>query len=179
MVWAAARVEATEEWYKIGRDQLASRDGFYDLRITGELWETYYYDSLRLMAVDHPVGTEIFADERFAVPAVKLAVTTVGAPHPITRAVDDNGQDVTETLRALDGKYLDTFRPRPISGNYTRPLCRDRPWRDVPATGPLWLIAQGWLHPSDSSINVAMSQGDHEHPRPLSLEVPDGRGGWR
>ena len=39
-----ARVEATEEWYKIGRDQLVPRDGYYDLRITGELWEVYYYD---------------------------------------------------------------------------------------------------------------------------------------
>ena len=29
------RVEATEEWYKIGRDQLVPRDGYYDLRITG------------------------------------------------------------------------------------------------------------------------------------------------
>ena len=32
-----ARVEATEEWYKIGRDQLVPRDGYYDLRITGNL----------------------------------------------------------------------------------------------------------------------------------------------
>ena len=53
------------------------RDGFYDLRITGELWETYYYDSLRLMTVDHPAGTEIFTDERFVVPPVKLAVTAM------------------------------------------------------------------------------------------------------
>jgi hypothetical protein len=34
------------------------------------------------------------------------------------------------------------------------------------------------VHPSDSSINVALSQGRHEQPQPLSLEVPDGRGGW-
>src|SRR5262249_4877563 len=55
-----ASVEATEEWYKIGRDQLVPHDGFYDLRITAELWETYYYDQFALMVVDHPVGTEIF-----------------------------------------------------------------------------------------------------------------------
>jgi hypothetical protein len=175
----AARVEATEEWYKIGRDQLVAKDGFYDLRITGELWETYYYDSLRLMAVDHPIGTEVFTDERFAVPAVKLAVTAVGEPQPIARAIDDNGQDVTEPLRALDGKYLDTFG----RGQYQR-VTRDHYVEidlgdKVPANGPLWLVAKGWLHPSDSSINVAMSQGQHEHPRPLSLEVPDGRGGWK
>jgi len=175
----AARVEATEEWYKIGRDQLVAKDGFYDLRITGELWETYYYDSLRLMAIDHPAGTEVFTDERFAVPAVKLAVTAVGEPQPIAHAVDDNGQDVTETLRALDGKYLDTFGRGQYQGvtrdHYVEIDLGDK----VPANGPLWLIAKGWLHPSDSSINIAMSQGQHEHPRPLSLEVPDGRGGWK
>jgi len=175
----AARVEATEEWYKIGRDQLVAKDGFYDLRITGELWETYYYDSLHLMAVDHPVGTEVFTDERFAVPAVKLAVTAVGEPQPIAHAVDDNGQDVTETLRTLDGKYLDTFGRGQYQGvtrdHYVEIDLGDK----VPADRPLWLIAKGWLHPSDSSINIAMSQGQHERPRPLSLEVPDGLGGWK
>ena len=175
----AARVEATEEWYKIGRDQLAARDGFYDLRITGELWETYYYDSLRLMAIDHPVGTEIFTDERFAVPAVKLAVTAVGTPQPIAHAIDDNGQDVTDILRALDGKYLDTFGRGQYQGVTRDHYVEVDLGNNLPATGPLWLIAQGWLHPSDSSINVAMSQGIHQHPRPLSLEVPDGRGGWK
>ncbi|HYJ45861.1 MAG TPA: CRTAC1 family protein, partial [Pyrinomonadaceae bacterium] len=49
-----ARVEATEEWYKIAGDQLQERDGYYDLRITAELWETYYYDQLALTVVDHP-----------------------------------------------------------------------------------------------------------------------------
>jgi Flp pilus assembly protein TadD len=175
----AARVEATEEWYKIGGDQLVAKDGFYDLRITGELWETYYYDSLRLMAVDHPIGTEVFTDERFAVPAVKLAVTAVGEPQPIAHAVDDNGHDVTETLRTLDGKYLDTFGRGQYQGvtrdHYVEIDLGDK----APANGPLWLIAKGWLHPSDSSINLAMSQGQHEHPRPLSLEVPDGHGGWK
>jgi tetratricopeptide (TPR) repeat protein len=175
----AARVEATEEWYKIGRDQLVPKDGFYDLRITGELWETYYYDSLRLMAVDHPVGTEVFTDERFAVPAVKLAVTAVGELQPIAQAIDDNRQDVTETLRTLDGKYLDTFGRGQYQGvtrdHYVEIDLGDK----VPESGPLWLIAKGWLHPSDSSINIAMSQGHREHARPLSLEVPDGRGGWK
>jgi len=175
----AARVEATEEWYKIGHDQLVQRDGFYDLRITGELWETYYYDSLRLMAVDHPAGTEVFTDERFAVPAVKLGVTAVSEPQPIARAIDDNGQDVTEILRTLDGKYLDTFGRGQYQGvtrdHYVEIDLGDK----VPGSGPLWLIAKGWLHPSDSSINIAMSQGQHEHAHPLSLEVPDGHGGWK
>ena len=174
-----ARIAATEEWYKIGRNQLVAQDGFYDLRVTGELWETYYYDYLALMTVDHPAGTEIFTDERFAVPPVKLAVTAVATPQPIARAVDDNGQDVTATLRALDGKYLDNFGRGQYQGVTRDHYVEIDLGDDVPKTGPLWLIAKGWLHPSDSSVNVAMSQGEHERPQPLSLEVPDGHGGWK
>ncbi len=174
-----ARVEATEEWYKIGRDELKARDGFYDLRVTGELWESYYYDHLALMAVDHPVGTEIFTDERFDVPPVKLAMTAVGEPQPIARATDDNGQDVTGTLAALDGRYLDTFGRGQYQGVTRDHYVEIDLGEKARVEGPLWLIAKGWLHPSDSSINIAMSQGTHEAPRWLSLEVADGKGGWK
>ncbi len=174
-----ARIEATEEWYKVGRNELVPRDGFYDLRVTGELWETYYYDSLSLMTVDHPVGTEIFTDERFAVPPVKLAVTMVATPQPVARATDDNGEDVTAVLRTLDGKYLDNFGRGQYQGVTRDHYVEIDLGNSAPTVGPLWLIAQGWLHPSDSSVNVAMSQGHHEPPKPLSLEVPDGRGGWK
>jgi hypothetical protein len=173
-----ATIAATEEWYKIGHDQLAAHDGFYDLRITGELWETYYYDSLALMAVDHPAGTEVFTDERFSVPPVKLAVTSVAPPHPIAHAVDDLGNDVTATLHDLDGQYLDTFGRGQYQGVTRDHYVEIDLGNDVPTDGPLWLIARGWLHPSDSSINVAIAQGSHEQPHPLSLEVQDAHGNW-
>ncbi len=173
-----ARVEATEEWYKIGRDQLVPHDGFYDLRITAELWETYYYDHLALMTVDHRAGTEIFVDERFAIPPAKLAITAVAAPHQIASAVDDQGQDVTSIVNALDGKYLDTFGRGRYQGVTRDHYLEVDLGNDVPLTGPVWLIAQGWMHPTDSSINVAISQGQQEKAKALSLEVPDGGGGW-
>jgi tetratricopeptide (TPR) repeat protein len=173
-----ARIAATQEWYKIGRDALVPRDGFYDLRITGELWESYYYDYLALMTVDHPAGTEIFTDERFVIPSVKLGLTAVAAPQPIARAVDDNGRDVTDIVRTLDGKYLDTFGRGQYQGVTRDHYVEIDLGDNVPATGPVWLIARGWIHPSDSTVNIAMSQGHHERPRSLSLEVPDGHGGW-
>jgi hypothetical protein len=40
------------------------------------------------------------------------------------------------------------------------------------------LLASGWIRPTDSSINVAISQGRHAPPQSLHLEVPDGQGGW-
>jgi hypothetical protein len=173
-----AGILQTEEWMKIRGDQLAPRDGFYDLRITAELWETYYIDHYSLLVVDHPAGTEVFADERFAVPPPPLAVHALAPPRPVAGAWDDAGTDVSETVRALDDRYLDTFGKGEFQG-----VTRDH-WvevdigEDVPADGPLWLVAHGWLHPTDGSINVARSQGRWDPPRPLSLEVADGSGGW-
>ena len=49
----------------------------------------------------------------------------------------------------------------------------------VPQGDPLYLIAHGWMHPTDSSVNVAISQGNNEPATTtLSLEIPDGKGGW-
>ncbi len=173
-----ARVEATEEWYKIGGSELAPRDGYYDLRITAELWETYYYDQLALMTVDHPAGTDVFADERFVIPPAKLAITTVESPHQVAHAWDDDGKDVTDIVSTLDEKYLDNFGRGRYQGVTRDHYVEVDLGEDAPQNGPLWLIAKGWMHPTDSSINVAISQGQEVHPQPLSLEVPDGKGHW-
>ena len=169
---------STEEWFKIDGDRLVPRDGAYDLRITAELWETYYYDHLSLMVVDHPAGTDIFVDERFSIPSPELYVRATERPRELAHAQDDRGQDVRNILRARDGKHLDTFGRGKYQG-----LTRDHYVEvdlgaDAPVDGPLWLIATGWLHPTDASINIAIGQGGHERPQDLSLEVPDGRGGW-
>jgi Flp pilus assembly protein TadD len=174
----SAQIAATGEWYKIGRDQLVPHDGYYDLRITAELWEVYYYDYLALMAVDHPVGTEIFVDERFVIPPLKLGLTTVTTPHEIARAIDDTGQDVTEIVRALDGQALASFGRGQYQG-----ITRDHYLEvdlgdDAPKSGPLYLIAQGSIHDTESSVNVAITQGSRWRAHGLSLEVPDGDGGW-
>ena len=174
----SAQIAATGEWYKIGRDQLVPHDGYYDLRITAELWEVYYYDYLALMAVDHPVGTEIFVDERFVIPPLKLGLTTVAAPHEIARAIDDTGQDVTDIVRTLDGKALASFGRGQYQGITRDHYLEVDLGEDAPKSGPLYLIAQGSIHDTESSVNVAITQGSRWRAHGLSLEVPDGRGGW-
>jgi Tfp pilus assembly protein PilF len=174
----SAKIAATGEWYKIGRDQLVPHDGFYDLRITAELWEVYYYDYLALMPVDHPAGTEIFVDERFVIPPAKLAFTTVATPQPIAKAIDDNGDDVTSFVSSLDGKALNTFGRGQYQG-LTREHYLEVDLGDAaPKSGPLYLIAHGSIHDTESSLNVAITQGERWQARGLSLEVPDGKGGW-
>jgi hypothetical protein len=174
----SAKIAATGEWYKIGRDQLAPRDGYYDIRVTAELWEVYYYDYLALMPVDHPVGTEIYVDERFVVPPAKLGFTTVATPQKIKQAIDDNGQDVTDIVSTLDGKALDTFGRGQYQGVTRDHYLEVELGEDAPKSGPLYLIAYGSIHDTESSINVAITQGNRWRAQGMSLEVPDGRGGW-
>src|SRR4030095_5354324 len=141
-----ARVEATEEWYKIAGNELQARDGYYDLRITAELWETYYYDHLRLMTVDHPAGTDVFVDERFVIPPAKLAINAVETPHKIAKAIDDAGADVTATVSTLDENYLDTFGRGRYQGVTRDHYVELDLGQSVPEDGPLWLIAKGGMN---------------------------------
>jgi Tfp pilus assembly protein PilF len=173
-----ARVETTGEWYKIRRDQLVPHDGYYDLRVTAELWEVYYYDYLALLTVDHPLGTEIYVDERFSIPPPKLGVTTVKTPHKIARAIDDTGRDVTALVDTLDGKALDDFGRGQYQGITRDHYVEVDLGEDAPQSGPLYLIGQGSIHDTESSLNVAITQGHRWRAQGMSLEVPDGRGSW-
>jgi Tfp pilus assembly protein PilF len=172
------KVGQTEEWVKIRGDQLAPREGFYDLRITAELWETYYLDRYQFAVIDHPAGTEVFVDERTARLPPALKVYTTAEPHAFASAHDDAGQDVSEVVNKLDGHHLDTFGRGAYQGVTRDHFVELELGDEAPREGPLWLVAHGWLHPTDASINVAISQGSQPPPRGLSLEVADGRGGW-
>jgi Tfp pilus assembly protein PilF len=176
--YQTAKVQQTEEWVKIRGDQLAPRAGFYDLAITAELWETYYLDRYQFAVVDHPAGTEVFVDERTAREPPALKVYTTGETRPFARALDDAGADVSEVVRRLDGRHLDNFGRGSHQGVTRDHYVELELGDDAPREGPLWLVAHGWLHPTDASINVAISQGSRPPPRGLSLEVADGRGGW-
>ncbi|MDQ2842597.1 MAG: CRTAC1 family protein, partial [Acidobacteriota bacterium] len=173
-----AKVSQTEEWFKIAGDQLQARGGFYDLRVTDEYWETYYIDHYSMLAVDHPAGTHIFADERVAGSQVPLKIYLTGATRSFSVVKDDRGRDAAATVRNLDGQYLSTFERGEYQG-----IARDH-WvelelpHDAPHDGPLYLIAQGWLHPWDDGILVAVNQGAQAKPEDLSIEVPDRNGKW-
>jgi Tfp pilus assembly protein PilF len=176
-----ADIHQTQEWQKIPANYLRPRDGYYDLRITAELWETYYIDHFAMLAVDHPPNTEVFVDERFSIPPPKLKVYATQTPRPFALAVDDAGNDVSAIVASSDGVYLDNFGRCQYQG-----VTRDHfveldlpPAAPLGGPAPVYLIAHGWLHPTDASVNIAISQGRHEPPRVLSLEVADGAGGWK
>jgi len=185
-----AGVTQTEDWIKIRGDQLVARDGAYDVRITAELWETHFIDYVSLLVVDHPADEEVFVDERFAREAPALAVHAVKNVRPVAHAWDQAARDVTDVVSARDGRYLSTFARGPYQGiaqdhfveidlgeeirGPERPASQEvgRPFQ-----GRQWLIANGWIYPTDSSINVAIAQAGIQ-PHGLSLEAQDASGRW-
>jgi tetratricopeptide (TPR) repeat protein len=179
-----AGVNQTEDWVRIRGDQLVPRDGFYDVRITAELWETHFFDHVSLMAVDHPEGAEVYVDERFSSRPVTFAVQALADVSPVIAARDQTGRDVTDLVSHRDGRYLASVeRGRyqgiakehsvefELSDQAARPPGRA-------GEGRLVLVAQGWVYPTDSSINVAVGQGHHEGPRGVALDVQGINGRW-
>jgi len=120
----------------------------------------------------------VYCDERFFLTPTQPQLYLTKLPRPVARAVDDLGNDVTDIVRRVDGRYLDTFGTGKYMGvtrdHYVEVDLGD----DAPKTGPVYLLATGWIHPTNSSINAAIEQGDSERPRGLVLEAPDGKGGW-
>ncbi len=169
----------TADRVKIRGDQLVPNDrGVYDIRISAELWETHFFDHVSLMTVDHPPNVEVFIDERFARERPSLELHATGPTQPVAGAFDDARRDVTALIRERDGRHVGTFERGPYQGvakeHFIEIDLGDAPPRDR----PLWLLAYGFVYPTDSSINVAMGQGDHPRPHGLAVEVLNRDGKW-
>ena len=117
--------------------------------------------------------------ERFAVPPPRLQAVATGPVRELRAVRDDRGNDVAEIVRARDDQHLD-FAGRGTHQGVTRDhfVEMELP-EDAPRHGPLYIVAQGWVHPTDSSVNVAMGQGSLAPPRGLSLAVADEAGRFR
>ena len=130
------------------------------------------------MVVDHPNDVEVFVDERFAREAPALAVRTMRPPQPVARAWDQTGRDVTDLVQQRDGRYLGTFERGAYQGVAADHFVEFELGPEIPRDAPMWLVAHGFVYPTDSSINVAIGQGRAVKPRGLSLEALDASGRW-
>lgn len=172
-------VPATEDRVLLAGDRLAAREGHFDLRITSELWETFYFDQVGLIAVDHPADVAVYVDERFAFPPPDLSVRAGDPPRPVARAVDDRGREVTDRLRHADGRHVGVAGPGAWQGVTRDHFVEVELGAAAAGEEGLRLVATGWVRPMDGAARIALAQGAGPEPRSLSLEVPDGRGGWR
>ena len=173
------------EYLKIPGERLKAKDGFYELRVTEELWEAGYFDTVQLTAVDHPAEVDIFSNEKVGPPDLAaFKIHTVQHPQTPIAAVNQQKRDLLAEIKNADDIYAKTFDEKYRQGlteNHFLELDLKTPTMLKAANeAPITLFLTGWLYPTDTGINLALSENPAmPSPRPPSLSVPDGNGGWK
>ncbi len=170
----------SDEWIKVDGASLKPLHGLLSLRFGEPMEEINYIDQLRLVAVDHPPGTQVYPDERFlsekpfASGTPILASTETRLP---AGAWGDRGQNVLPLLAHRDHRYVRDFHNLSYGGFATpHTLTLDLgPW--TPAH-PLRLFLHGFIeYFSASSMYSAWQAG--LTPQPPSLEAQLPSGAWK
>jgi len=167
------------EYLKIPGERLRPIDGEYRLQLTEELWEAAYFDSVKLLVIDHPADVEIYSNEKVGPAEIaKFQIHTVRHPKRPIAAHDQRRRDVLSLIARRDGDYLKAFNQRRTQG-FTEPHFVELDLGRLKNPRKIMLFLTGWIFPTDTSINIALSQNPQQgRPQPPSLWVPDGKGSW-
>ena len=169
----------TADYVKIPGNLMKPKSGVYSLQVTEELWETAYVDAVKLLVVDHPAGTQIFVDEKYSPPPFPefkiFATQQIHRPHA---AFDSHGNDVSDALTEFDYRYAVEHEPGKFQG-VVEPHSVILDLGDVPNDQSLTLFLSGWIFPTDTSINVSLSQNTSFSPRFPYLQVRNSKGNWQ
>ncbi len=143
---------------------LEPQNGEYVLQVLEPLEETVYFDEAKLIAVDHPIDTEVWPHEMMPVncppPPFELFCTRdkIEAIH----AIDHEGTDVTGQLTAVDRQYAGTTN---IDGHFlgfADPHFVEMDFgdqlQDIAADTRLVMYLYGWVEYGYSSTNFAAYQ---------------------
>jgi tetratricopeptide (TPR) repeat protein len=175
---AYAFADASDDYIKVPGESLKEKDGLYSIQLTSELWETMFFDKVQLLAVDHPESIDVFVPEQFSPPPfpgnkqfdVKEKIIPVSA-------FDSNGNDVLQDISSKDDKYVSGFSPDKYQGTTEMHDLILDPGKAT-GTQKLMLFLNGWIFPTDASINVALSQSDAIKVVRPYLQVPNEKGEW-
>ena len=175
---AHAFPDITKEYIKIPGEMLKPKDGQYSMQVTEELWETVYFDKIELMVLDHPDSFDVLVDERFVPPPFpELQVYSVEEKRTPRSAMDENGNDLLPYIIKEDDRYISSFDWQEYQGvSEMKDLILDL--GPLSQTDSLFLFLNGWLFPTDASINVAISQSDEIRVISPYLQVINEKGQW-
>ncbi len=168
------------EYLKIDGDRLRESNGEYRVMLTEELWEAAYFDQVQLLAVDHPADVEFFSNEKVGPPSIsEFKLHPVRKRHTPVAAHDHRGRDVLSKLAHRDEQYLRAF-DKIIQQGLTEEHFIELDLGDLSAAKNVTLFLTGWIFPTDTSINVSLSQNpDRAAPKPPSIWLTDASGEWR
>ncbi len=107
-----------DEYLKVAAQSVRPKNGLLSFRFMEPMEETVYLDQVRLLAIDHPAGIEVNANERFASspPFPEFRVIASRGARPPVGAWDDHGDDVLALLSSRDRRYVSHFQELPFAG---------------------------------------------------------------
>jgi tetratricopeptide (TPR) repeat protein len=151
---------------------LEPQDGEYVLQVVVQLEEVAYLDEAKLVAVDHPLGTEVWPHAmmpvNYSLPPFELFCTRDTIE--VVRAVDHQGTDVTDRLAAVDRHYAGVTQVDPRFLGFAEPHFVELDFGDqlqnLADDARLILFLHGWVEYGYSSTNFAAYQAG------LSLQAP-------
>ena len=173
---ARRNIPDPDEWIKVEGSQLAEANGRLSLRFTEPMEEVNYIDQLRLRAIDHPEGTEVYSDERFLDEPPFASGNTIvsSAAHPPQGAWNKDGHDVLRTLAERDHKFVSGFTRLPYDGfadSHSLTLELGNP----PGNNPLRLLLTGYVeYFSATSLYSAWQAGIAPISPYVEAQLPDG-----
>jgi len=170
--------DASQEYIKIPGEILQQKDQKYQIQITAELWETIYFDHLKILAIDHPAEVDIFLNERFSAPPFPgLNIYQVLNKKIPVSVVDGYGMDLQSLINRKDNQYITNFKKEKFQGlTELHDLIID--FGEIDPQKDLLLFLNGWIFPTDASINVALSQNKAFQVQPPFLQVINKEGKW-
>ena len=161
-------------------NRLQPINGEYRLQVTEELWEAAYFDNIQLIAVDHPIATEVYSNEKVGPPSISEykihSFSSASLRSPVSAHASD-GQDVLDVVKTRDGKFTKLFDRRQKQGlvpEYFLELdLGDLSVANQNTAKTVQLVMTGWMFPTDTSINIAISQNrELSGSRPPSIWMP-------
>lgn len=180
--FAEGVIAPTRDWeyLKIDGDRLKAKRDEYHLSLTEELWEIAYIDSMRLIAIDHPADVEIYSNEKVGPPDLaEFKIHTVRKPRTPIAAKDQRDRDVLPQISQRDDQFVRAFDRR-VKQGLTEPHHVELDLGSLQGAKSIKLFLTGWMKPTDTSLNIAISQRpDLEGTQPPSVWVPDANGTWQ
>ncbi len=175
-----------EEWVHVGNEKtFRSRAGQFELQVTEELREILYLDVAKLVAVDHPAGTEVHPTSKLlpGKPFLPHQLWQLGSPVALRHAglagTDGPSADVTAALREVDGmKVSPPVLRGPQYRGLAEPFSVTLDFGPLDGSRPLVLALTGWLRFGGGMANIAGSHNpDFSFPFP-TLEA-ETAAGWQ
>ena len=167
-----------EEYVSIPGRVMRPHDGYYDVRLTEELSEVSYLDKIRLHAVDHAAGSEIFTSDKFkSPPYAPRRLYEVRRKISPGSARDDAGRDVLPLILRADSRYPGGFA-RTAAGVAAMHWIELDFNGSAPAAQAV-LFLQGWVDWPDGSTFRAVAQQSKTGLVMPVLSMQDAAGQWR